>query len=338
MSDLLIGLLSVLVATNQPAAMSNLVVRKTGVAINIPDKNDPVEQAYQKLLAEDDAAQAEVDGWIKADQALGDKGTDVETATMRVRVKRRLDQVKQAYDEFLQRHPNHARARLAYGSFLNDIQEEGAAQVQWEKARELEPTNPAAWNNLANWYAHNSPVTKAFEYYGKAIELNPTASVYYENLAITVYMFRRDATNYYQITEQQVFQKAMALYRKALAMDPENFILATQYAQSYYGFKPRETGEEAADRKARQKHFEDAMAAWGQACKVARDDIEREGVYLHFARLQINAGRFDAARTNLSLVTNAMYLQTKERLTRKLAGLENKPAATNAPPAPGDKP
>jgi tetratricopeptide (TPR) repeat protein len=334
----LIGLLSVLVATNQPAAMSNLVVRNTGVSIHIPNPNDPVERAYRKLLAEDDAAQAEVDGWIKANQALGDKGTDVETATMRVRVKQRLDRVKQAYDEFLQRHPDHARARLAYGSFLNDIQEEGAAQGQWEKAREQDPTNPAAWNNLANWYAHNSPVAKAFEYYGKAIELNPTESVYYENLAITVYMFRRDATNYYQIAEQQVFEKAMALYRKALAMDPENFILATQFAQSYYGFKLRETGEEAADRMARQKHFEDAMAAWGQACKVARDDIEREGVYLHFARLQINAGRFDAARTNLNLVTNAMYLQTKERLTRKLAGLENKPAATNALPAPGDKP
>lgn len=328
----MIGLLSVLVATNQPAAMSNLVVRNTGVSLHIPDPNDPVERAYRKLLAEDDAAQAEVDGWIKANQALGDQATDVETGIMRVRVKQRLDRVKQAYDEFLQLHPDHARARLAYGSFLDDTQEEGAAQVQWEKARELDPTNPAAWNNLANWYAHNSPVTKAFEYYGKAIELRPTESVYYENLAMTVYMFRRDATNYYQITEPQVFEKALALYRKALALDPDNFVLATQYAQSYYGFKPRETGEETADRTARQKHFEDAMTAWGQAFKAARDDIEREGVYLHFARLQINAGRFDAARTNLNLVTNAMYLQTKQRLTKKLAGPENRPVSTNAPP------
>jgi hypothetical protein len=57
-SQLLLGLLSVLVATNQPAAVSNLVVRSTGVSVSIPDPNDPVEKDYQRLLEEDDAAQA----------------------------------------------------------------------------------------------------------------------------------------------------------------------------------------------------------------------------------------------------------------------------------------
>jgi tetratricopeptide (TPR) repeat protein len=331
-NDLLAGLLSVLVATNQPAALSNLVVKKTGLSLTIPDPNDPIEKEYQKLLAEDDAAQTEVDQWIKDGPKSDTEGAEVQRAALRARIRQRLDQVKQSYKDFLQSQPRHARARIAYGSFLGDIGEEEAAREQWEKAREIDPSNPAAWNNLANWYGHNSPVAKAFEYYLKAIELNPTESVYYENLATTVYLFRRDATNYFKITIPEVFDKAMALYRKALELDPENFILATHYAQSYYGFKPPRTGEEAADRRAEEKHFEEAMAAWRVALKVARDQIEREGVYLHFARLQINAGQFEEAVKNLGVVTNEMYSATKKALTRKLESLQKKPDATNAPP------
>jgi tetratricopeptide (TPR) repeat protein len=161
-------------------------------------------------------------------------------------------------------------------------------------------------------------VKKSFEYYAKAIELNPTESTYYFNLATTVYLFRREATNYYNLTQQQVFEKAMGLYRKALELDPENFALATDYAQSYYGFKPTLTGKAEEDRKITEKHFNDAMAAWRAAFKLAKDDIERQGVLIHYARLQINADQFEAARTNLDAVSNEMYTTTKKNLLKKL--------------------
>ena len=44
-------------ATNPPAAVSNMVLKKTGLSINVPDKNDPVEKEFQKLMSDDDAAQ-----------------------------------------------------------------------------------------------------------------------------------------------------------------------------------------------------------------------------------------------------------------------------------------
>jgi tetratricopeptide (TPR) repeat protein len=333
MGDLMIGLLSVLMATNQPAAMSNLVARQTGLALTLPNPADPVEREYRKLLAEDDAAQAEVDAWIKAKQARGADVNEVEAAALSGRVKQRLGTVRAAYEDFLKRHPNHARARLAFGSFLNDIQEEYAARDQWEKARELDPTEPAAWNNLANWYAHNGPVTNAFKYYLKALELRPHEAVYFENLAITLYMFRRDAAAYFNLSEQEIFDKSMLFYRRALELDPDNFVLASHYAQSYYGFKPRPTSDPEANRRAAQKHFEEAIAAWVQAYKLAGDDVERQGVHLHFARLQIEAGRFDAARTNLSLVTNALYTALRSNLTKKLFRLEAQAKKTNVLPA-----
>ena len=182
-----------------------------------------------------------------------------------------------------------------------------------------DPKNPAPWNNLANFYGHNGPLTNAFACYEKAIELNPKESVYYQNFATTIYLFRWDATNYFNISQQQVFDKAMEMYRQALTLDPENFPLATDLAQTYYGIRPPRVA--------------DAFKAWNVALKLASDDIEREGVHVHLARWQKTAGDLEAARRELSLVTNQMYRATKELILKNLTKADgtNVPAPPRAP-------
>jgi tetratricopeptide (TPR) repeat protein len=327
-SNLLAGLLGALLATNQPAVVSNLVKQHTGLAVEVADPNDPVEKEYRKIMEEDDAAEAEVDGWIQESQKLGDKEASVVNGTLRPRMKQRFAQVRKRYDDFLQMHPNHVRARIAYGSFLDDIGEEEEACRQWEKAREIDPSQPAVWNNLANYYGHNGEVIKAFECYDKAIALSPGESVYYQNLATMVYMFRKDAQQHYDLTEPQIKNRVMALYRKALALDPKNFPLATELAQTFYGFKPSISEDREATQRAEKEHYEEALVAWETALKVARDEIEREGVYLHFARLNLMAGRIPEAERNLNLVTNKMYDLVKERLQKNLARRDEKGIST----------
>ena len=315
MADLLSGLLGVLIATNQPSALSNLVHQKTGAKIEIANTNDPVEREYLRLLEMDDAAQSDVDRWITENRAEANDG-----GTMRLRIQQRFEPVEKAYKNFLERNPKHVKARIAYGSFLGDIGREHEAREHYEKAREVDPTHPAAWNNLANYYGHNGPVTNAFACYAKAIELRPDEPVYYQNFATTVYLFRHDATNYFGISEQQVFDKAMGLYRKALALDPGNFPLATDLAQTYYGIKP--------------PRVQEAFKAWNAALEAARDDIEREGVRIHFARWHRTAGDFQAARRELNLVTNQMYSTSKERILKSLHNAESR---TNSPSLPSAK-
>ena len=75
-----------------------------------------------------------------------------------------------------------------------------------------------------------------------------------------------------------MFDKALALYQKAIKLDPDNFPLATDYAQSYYGIKPLRTN--------------DALVAWTNALHIARDEVEREGVYIHLARIKISIRKF----------------------------------------------
>jgi tetratricopeptide (TPR) repeat protein len=318
MTNLLFALIGALAATNQPVAVSNLVKQTTGITVKVPDPNDPLEKELQKILDEDDAAQAEVDKWIRENDEFAAKGAGVSREEMNRRIRERFASVRKGYEDFIAKHPNNSRARVAYGSFLEDLHDEDGSQEQWEKALELDKTDPAIYNNLANHYGHTGPVKKAFEFYAKAIELNPKEPVYYHNFGTTVYLFRKDAMEFYNIDEQQVFNKALDLYSQSMKLDPTNFPLASDVAQTYYGIKPT--------------RVEDALKAWTNALSIAHDQIEREGVYLHFARIKLHAGRFAEARAHINAVTNQMYGELKSRLIRNLNEQEQQ-AKTNAPTA-----
>jgi tetratricopeptide (TPR) repeat protein len=327
-NELLIGLVGALIATNQPLAVSNLIQQQAGLPVTMVNPNDPAEKELKQLMAGDQAALDEVDKWIRDNNAFAAQGAGESKEALNRRIRARFDLVRKDYEDFLRRYPDFARGHLAYGSFLDDIGEEREAAAQYGKAAELDPNNPAAWNQLGNYCGEHGPVTNAFVDYAKAIELNPTEPVYYRNLATTVYLYRKDARTFYGISEEQVFDKALALYRKALQLDPQNFLLAADYAESYYGIRPLRTN--------------DALGAWTNALQIAHDDNEREGVYLHLARIKMAAGRFAEARAHLNDVTNSAFGDVKHRLEHNLAEREatatnrnGMGVVTNAPAVPG---
>lgn len=282
------------------------------------DASDPVEKEFKRLMEQDDEAQAEVDRWIRDNNAFAQQGAGTPAAELNQRILKRFAAVRQGYEDFIKRHPNHARVRVAYASFLSDIGEEDAGFPQLEKARELDPKDPAIWNNLANYYGHNGPVTKAFEYYEKAIALNSKEPVYYQNFGTTVFLFRKDAMEHYRINEQQVFDKALELYREAMKLGPHDLPLASDVALTYYGIKPPRNDE--------------ALQAWTNAFTLAKTEVERQGIHVHFTRVKTHAGRFPEARAHLSLITLPIYEELKQRLVRTLEEKEGEASGTNVPP------
>jgi tetratricopeptide (TPR) repeat protein len=323
-NDLTVSLLAAVLATNQPQAISNLVQQRTGVSVQLTNPNDPVKQELRNVMIDDDAAIDDVQAWTSTNQI-----SQIDTnglAHLHAKVRDRLDGVKQKYEHFLRNHPDNARGFLAYGSFLHDIGEEDAAKAQYENSKLIDPKNPAVWNQLANYYGEFGELTNAFAYYTEAIRLDPVEPVYYQNFATTVYLYRKDAREFYHLTEQQVFDKALDLYRQAMKLSPDNLVLATDYAESYYGIKPMRTN--------------DALAAWSDCLKLCKDDNEREGVLIHLARVKISVGLYDEAQAHLHTITNAAFVDLRKRLERSLADHKartNESASitvTNVPAAP----
>jgi len=278
---------------------------------------DPKSLAeFARIEAADDAAQAEVDKWTHENNELKAKGQAVSDEVLQRRISERFEPVRKAYDAFVQTHPNIARARVGYGNFLNDREDEAGAQAQWEKALELDPSNPAIYNSLAGRYSESGPVSKAFQYFEKAIQLSPGQAAYYHNFGDSLYVRRTRATAYYGVSEQQIFGKVLLLYSNAVRFDPQNFTYARDLAQTYYSVKPFPS--------------EVALAAWTNALAGAREEPDREDVYVHLSRVKMLAGRFAEARAQLSVVTNATSLKAKTDLLHNIEERE-KEAANNGP-------
>jgi tetratricopeptide (TPR) repeat protein len=295
-------------ATNAPVAASNSVASQAALSVPVINTNDPVENEYYHIMLDDDAAETDILGWMDNAEAFAKAGGSASTATLHLKIQQRLDGIKREYEDFVERNPKHVNARLAFGSFLNDRNDDVGALAQWEAARELAPANPAAWNNLGKLYCHDGAIKnieKAFACYDKAIELNPAQSVYYHNLAAAVYFFRDEAREHYHLEAQQVFDKALALFRQAIKLDPENFVLLTDYADVFDGAKPL--------------RWKDGLEAWTAALKAAPGEIEKEGVYVHLASIHLQLGDYAQVRSNLDLITNINYASFKTNLTSKLA-------------------
>src|SRR5690348_14416856 len=107
-------------ASNQPAAMSNLLVQSTGITVKPSNSNDPVEKRLDDILEQDDSAQAQVDKWIQENEAFAAKGAGAPREQLRRRSQDRLAPVDKAYQDFIQQYPTNSRARVAYASFLGD--------------------------------------------------------------------------------------------------------------------------------------------------------------------------------------------------------------------------
>ncbi len=281
---------------------------------------DPVEAEYHRLLELDDAALTKIDTWLRASQRPDAKET--ETIALGGKIQAAITPVKDAYERFIQHHPNHARVRLTYASFLTDTGAERDALPHLEKAVELDPKLPAAWNNLANYHGHHGQVKKAFGYYEKAIEISPKEAVYYHNFGTTVFLFRKDVKEHYGITETEVFDKALALYAKALEMEPNDFDLAEDIAQTYYGIRASSKGSKMARPK-------EALKAWEYALKLAPGDFERQGIQIHLARTYLDLQSYEQARQALAKVDLPVYRDLRNRVGRRVPGYEPAAAPTD---------
>jgi tetratricopeptide (TPR) repeat protein len=270
--------------------------------------NQETEKQYQQVLLDDNAAQEEADRWVLENSRLKAKGEGVSQEELEARISERFKPVRQAYERFTSQHPDDARARLAYGNFLNARHDEAGAEVQWEKALELDPKNAAVYNNLACRYSETGPVKKAFEYFERALLLAPSEAAHYHNFGDTVYVLRKSAMEHYGLTEQQIFEKALLLYSNAVRLQPQNFAYGWDFAQTYYAIKPLPT--------------EPALVAWTNTLQAAHNEIERESIYLHFARIKMLAGKLAEARGQLKIVTNDAHLELKTRLLSRIEAEE----------------
>lgn len=224
------------------------------------------------------------------------------------------------YKHFLNDHPNHTRAMVAYGSLLYDEHNEDEGVHWWEKAIEIDPQEAYAYNNLANHYGHNGQADKALRYYRKAIDLVPTEPIFHFNWATTCQMYRNESHKVYGWNKDEIFQHSLEEFRKARDLVPEDFGMASTYAETFF-MMPKPDWQGAYD-------------GWQFCLKQPLVDQQRQYVYANLARTCVRMGRNDEARQWLAKLTDTGRASIRRQLERKIAEQSKSAASaqTNSPP------
>jgi tetratricopeptide (TPR) repeat protein len=227
------------------------------------------------------------------------------------------------YKHFLNDHPRHTRAMVAYGDYLSDLGREEEAMKWWEKAIAIDPKEAYAYNDIANYYGHYGRAADALKLYDKAIALAPTEPVFRFNWATTCCSFRNDSQKVYGWTKEEIFQHSLEQYRKARDLDPQNFDLSTAYAETFYMMP--------------NPDWEEAYAAWKFCLGQPLSEGQRQFVCMHLARVCLHWGHYDEAKEWTAKmpagnsVRRTLERQIAEKSKKSPIGTETSTASTPDP-------
>jgi tetratricopeptide (TPR) repeat protein len=262
------------------------------------------QRQYERIESDGDAAQADVDQWVKDYAKSKDHGTRRAYVDLQRRIALRFEPVKKEYEAYLAKCPDTASAHLAFGNFLSSRDDEEGARTQWEKALQLDPSNGDCYNNLAGLYCESGHEEKGFRFYDRAIEINPANAVFYHNFANGLCVMSKQAAAYFRTTEQEVYAKALDYYRKAATLAPKNLDYALDAGEACYAMRPIPT--------------EEALQTWTNALEIARNEVERQQILVHIARVKMLAGNLEEARSELKAVTTQRTANSKINLLRAI--------------------
>lgn len=140
-----VDLVNILVAANQ----LNSAQEKTNSLLK-QDSNDPqVHAMAANLMAAEDklaAAISEMENAVSL--APAEEGYRIALGLLEVKA-RQLDKAEATLQDTVQRHPKSVAPLIALGGFYLQFNRYAEAQKQFLLAKELEPTNPQVWSDLA---------------------------------------------------------------------------------------------------------------------------------------------------------------------------------------------
>jgi tetratricopeptide (TPR) repeat protein len=252
------------------------------------------DEEYRKLLAEDDALMQDV-------ERLPERRSWLTRSMLRSRMRR----MEAEYRQFLSDHPKHARAMVAYGSFLCDLQREDEALGWWKKAIAADPNCAEAYNEIAEGYGSSGRAAEALRLHQKAYELDPTDPVYRFNWASTCILYRNDAHEAYGWDTDEIFRRSLEQFRKARDLAPQDFEFSSAYAASFYMMK--------------KPDWQEMYEAWKYCLDQPLQTNDLQRVYSHLARACMHLNRFKEAKTWLTKMDAPEVQPLREILERNLS-------------------
>ncbi|MDQ3198422.1 MAG: hypothetical protein M3Q46_04420 [Verrucomicrobiota bacterium] len=209
----------------------------------------------------------------------------------------RIRQDQSRHEKFLQEHPDSASAHQAYAEFLSEQGNMRAALAHWRTAQLLDPQNAAIANALGGAYLRMGHAADSAAHFARAIGLESGNAAYHFNLANVEYMLRHDLTAAWKMEMPDLLRLALAEFREASRLSPNDVEYARAYAETFYGVP--------------NPNWSEAETAWKHVLSLSP---QGDFVYLQLARVSLKRGDAKGARQFLGQIVDARHDGLKRKL------------------------
>ncbi|MEO5719308.1 MAG: tetratricopeptide repeat protein [Chthoniobacterales bacterium] len=201
------------------------------------------------------------------------------------------------HEKFLQEHASSAAGHASYAEFLSEHNNLRAAIAHWHTAQQLDPGNAAIANALGGAYLRMGKAAASAAEFARAIGLDRNNAAYHFNLANVEFMLRHDLTAAWKMEMPEVLQRALADFREASRLSPNDIEYARAYAETFYGVP--------------EANWAEAEAAWKHVLSL---DPQSDFVYLQLARVSLKRGDAEGARQFLNKIVDIRHDGLKRKL------------------------
>ncbi len=197
----------------------------------------------------------------------------------------------------LQRDPSSAAVHFSYAEFYSDHGQLRPAITHWRLAQLLEPTNAMIANSLGGAYLHMGHAAQSAEQFQRAINYAGAVAAYHYNLGNVEFLLRHDLTAAWQIDNDTLLHRALAEFRAASRLSPNDMEYARSYAETFYGVP--------------NANWMEADAAWKHVLELSP---QGDFAYLQLARVSLKRGDKVQARQFLDQIRNPQHDGLKQKL------------------------
>jgi Flp pilus assembly protein TadD len=201
------------------------------------------------------------------------------------------------HEKFLQEHPGSAAGHSSYAEFLSEEGNFRAAILHWRTAQLLAPGNAAIANSLGGAYLRMGKAAASAAQFARAIGLESDNAAYHFNLANVEFMLRHDLTAAWKMELPNLLRLALAEFREASRLSPNDIEYARAYAETFYGMP--------------NPDWLEAEAAWKHVLSLSP---QGDFVYLQLARVSLKRGDAEGARQFLNKIIDARNDGLKRKL------------------------
>lgn len=222
------------------------------------------------------------------------------------------------YVQLAQKYPGEAPAQSAAADYLARDGQPAAALPYWEKATQLDPRDGSTLSRLGENYLRLGRAREAYTRFQRAVDAQPDVAAYQFDLANVLYLFRQDLMSPPipgLPDEQAALTRALAHFRRASELAPEDLRLAQAYAETFYIFT--------------RPDWTQALAAWETVRLLSGEKSDFPNS--HLARISLRLGRPDAAAEYLARIHDPLFDGLKAKLLEKA----NRSRAAGSTPVPG---